>query len=88
MKTQRLTIALAGGLLVTSIFTVLLGAWYVISARQGVAAQADLAKVNFIQTATRSLLVDSVEYSKQHPGITPLLQSWSIAPSTPKTSSK
>ena len=75
-------------MLVTSIFAVLLGAWYVISSRQGVAAQTDLAKVNFIQTATRALLVDSVEYSKQHPALTPLLQSWNIVPSSPKTSAK
>lgn len=86
MKTQRLVIALAGGLLITSIFAVLLGLWFVLSARQGHAAQSDLVKANFLQSATRSLLVDSVEYSKQHPGLAPLLQSWNLLPPAGKTS--
>lgn len=66
----------------SSIFTILLCVWYILSARQSLAAQADVAKVNFIENATRSLLMDAVEYSKQHPALTPLLQSWNVMPAT------
>jgi len=64
----------------SSIFTILLCVWYVLSARQSLFAQANVARVNFVENATRSLLMDAVEYSKQHPALTPLLQSWNVLP--------
>lgn len=85
MKNQILAVILAGVMLLTSAGSLFMCGWYVLSAKQGIATQFEIAKVNVIGNTVRSLLVDSVEYSKHNPNITPLLQSCNVLPRTPQT---
>ncbi len=83
MRVRLAVIALAGVLLLSSIITSGLCAWYVWSSRQNLMVQAEVARLNMLGAAIRSLLGDSIDYGKRNPTIVPLLQSWKVLPATP-----
>lgn len=101
MKSQIIAWLLAGVLFLTSVSSLALCGWYVVSAKTGVATQNEVTQLNITGSAVRSLLIDSVEYSKRNAAITPLLQSLNVlpraqasanpattVPTTPKASSR
>lgn len=83
MRVQIVAAILAGVLFLSSLLTFGFCAWYVLSARANIATQGEIVRVNAHGAAVRALLMESAEYSKRHPSMTPLLQSLNVLPRAP-----
>jgi hypothetical protein len=80
MRIQYLARGLAYALLLSSLFTGALCLWCVWSSHQNNKVQRDVARLNAVATVVRSLLADSLEYSKHNPAMVPLLQQFNVLP--------
>ena len=80
MRLQNAAAILVGLLLASSFCATGLSVWYVFSARQNMQAQREIAVLNARGNALRSLMGESIEYSKRNPAMVPVLQSWNILP--------
>ncbi|MBI5384559.1 MAG: hypothetical protein HZA90_07700 [Verrucomicrobia bacterium] len=84
MKTHILAAILGGVALITSLLAFGYCGYYVVSARAAMRTEGEFTRLNAISTAVRALLLDSLEYSKTHPSMTPLLQTWNIVARGPQ----
>ena len=80
MKIHYLAAGLAGLLFLGSLCTCGLCLWYVWSYRQNMVVQTEVLRLSSTAAAVRSLLADSVEYSRRNSAILPLLKEWNLTP--------
>ena len=80
MKNNPLTTILLGVLTISSLASVVLCWLYISNTRQLRTLQAQAASINNNRALINALAIDTVEYSKTHPAIDPILESAGLKP--------
>lgn len=80
MKIKSLAILLAILAVSTSLVATGYCVWYVWSARQSMMTQAEIARLNAKGQVVRALVAESIDYSRTHPNIVPVLQGLNFLP--------
>ena len=80
MKNSPLTTILLGVLTLSALASVLLCWLYISNTRELRSLQTQAAMINNNRALINALAADSVEYSKTHPGIEPILESVGLKP--------
>ena len=80
MKNSPLTTILLGVLTLSALASVLLCWMYISNTRELRSLQTQAAMINNNRALINALAADSVEYSKTHPGIEPILESVGLKP--------
>ena len=80
MKNNSLTTILLGVLTISALASVVLCWLYISNTRQLRTLQAQAASINNNRALINALAIDTVEYSKTHPAIDPILESAGLKP--------
>ena len=80
MKNNPLTRVLLGVLTISALASVVLCWLYISNTRQLRTLQAQAASINNNRALINALAVDTVEYSKTHPAIDPILEAAGLKP--------
>ena len=80
MKNTPLTTILLGVLTLSAIASIVLCWLYISNTRELRTLQAQAAQINNNRALINALAIDVVEYSKTHPAIDPILESFNMKP--------